>query len=187
MKDVQREYPQLSACGLNCGLCPRYHTDGSSRCPGCGGKEFSTKHPLCGVISCTQRHGEIEYCYLCEEYPCAKYDNAHLVDSFITHQNMRKDFEKVKTVGLAAYQAELNEKMEILQTLLEHYNEGRRKSFFCIAVNLLDIQDVRDAMKQIEEKISQENTVKENAAIAAGIFQAMADKRNISLKLRKKS
>gem|GEM_PF-3991072 len=31
-----RSYPLFSDCGLNCGLCPRYYTDGASRCPGCG-------------------------------------------------------------------------------------------------------------------------------------------------------
>jgi len=34
MEYKQREYPLFSACGLNCGLCPRYHTDGISKCPG---------------------------------------------------------------------------------------------------------------------------------------------------------
>ena len=36
--EYDREYPLFSACGLNCGLCPRFYTDGESRCPGCGAK-----------------------------------------------------------------------------------------------------------------------------------------------------
>jgi len=50
-----RSYPQFSACGLNCGLCPRYHTSGITRCPGCAGENFLMKHPSCGVLSCSQR------------------------------------------------------------------------------------------------------------------------------------
>ncbi|HOQ09753.1 MAG TPA: hypothetical protein PLG09_06470 [Syntrophomonadaceae bacterium] len=47
---------------------------------------------------------------------------------------MPKDFEKVKTIGLEAYQRELEEKIDILHYILDNYNDGRRKSFFCTAV-----------------------------------------------------
>lgn len=185
MKTNPRSYPMLSACGLNCGLCPRFYTEGTSRCPGCGGPGFTEKRPQCGVISCCQRHGGIEYCYLCEAYPCKKYDGAHLTDSFISHRNMLSDFARAKEKGMEAYQAELNEKMAILQALLDGYNDGRRKNTFCVAVNLLELQDVRDVMAQVADEIDPQAPVKEKAAQAAGLFQAMADSRGISLKLNK--
>jgi len=40
---------------------------------------------------------------------------------------MPKDFEKVKTIGLEAYQRELEEKIDILHYILDNYNDGRRK------------------------------------------------------------
>lgn len=49
-------------------VCPYYQMDGYSKCPGCSGEGFMTKHPTCGVLSCSQRKG-LEYCYLCDEYP----------------------------------------------------------------------------------------------------------------------
>jgi len=185
MNNYQRQYPLFSACGLNCGLCPRYHTDGKSQCPGCAGEGFLTKHPSCGIISCCQRHA-IEYCYLCDEYPCKKYDGADLTDSFITHYNQLKDFEKVKNIGLDAYQAEQNEKVEMLRNLLGNYNDGRQKNFFCIAVNLLEMEDVKHVMEQITYEAKPEDSIKEKSAIAVRLFQNMADTRNITLKLRKK-
>jgi hypothetical protein len=108
---LKRQFSLFSACGLNCGLCPRYHTDGD--CPGCGGENFSEKYLLpvfycgqlqtssCGILSCTERHN-IEYCYLHNEYPCEKY-NKWKIDLFITHQNMMKDFEKAKNIGIGEY------------------------------------------------------------------------------------
>lgn len=186
MNNYQRENPLFSACGLNCGLCPRYHTEGTSKCPGCAGEEFLTKHPSCGILSCCQRHGDIEYCYLCDEYPCKRYDNADASDSFITHRNQLKDFEKAKEVGSDAYQSELSEKMEILQELLLNYNDGRRKNLFCIAVNLLELNDVKDVMTQIAVEVNADSPVKEKSAAAVRLFQVMAEQRNISLKLRKK-
>ena len=76
--------------------------------------------------------------------------------------------------------------MEILQTLLESYNDGRRKNFFCIAVNLLELQDVKNVMEQINDETEPDDPIKERSATAVRLFQAMADKRNITLKLRKK-
>lgn len=180
-----RKYPLFSACGLNCGLCPRYHTDGVSKCPGCAGEGFLSKHPLCGLLSCSQRKG-IEYCYLCDEYPCKKYDGADLSDSFITHKNQLHDLDKAKRIGMEAYESELNNKIEVLKQLLENYDDGRRKNFFCVAVNLLDSQDIISVMEQIAYASNVEAPLKEKSAIAVRLFQAMADRRNISLILRKK-
>lgn len=185
MEYQTRKYPLLSACGLNCGLCPRYHTDGKSQCPGCAGENFLKKHPSCGILSCCQRHG-IEYCYLCGEYPCKKYDGADADDSFITHLHQFTDFDRIKSIGPEAYQSELNEKVNILHDLLTNYNDGRQKNFFCIAVNLLELQDVKQIMEQITYTVMSEDTIKEKSAIAVHLFKDMADKRNVMLKLRKK-
>lgn len=185
MEYTQRQYPSFSACGLNCGLCPRYHTDGTSRCPGCTGKGFLEKHPSCGALSCCQRKG-IEFCYLCEEYPCKKYEGADLYDSFITHRNQLHDFDKVKKIGLETYITELNKKIELLEHLLQNYDDGRRKSFFCVAVNLLELQDIHSVMKQIADETYADVSIKEKAKIAVCLFEDMAETRGISLQLRKK-
>lgn len=186
MEYQQRAYPLFSACGLNCGLCPRYQTDGASKCPGCSGEGFSTKHPACGILSCSQRKG-IEYCYQCDEYPCKKYDGADQADSFITHLKQFHDMQKAKTLGIGTYKNELDEKIAILETLLINYNDGRCKSLFCLAVNLLELQDVRHVLEQIVSEIPPEQSVKEKAAKVVQLFQAMAEQRNLTLKLRKKS
>ena len=184
MKYQTRDYPLFSVCGLNCGLCPRYHTNGSSRCPGCAGEGFSTIHPLCGVLSCCQRKG-LEYCFYCDEYPCMKYDGADSKDSFITHKNQFADNEKVKRIGNESYKNELNAKIGILEELLKNYDDGRRKGGYCLAVNLFDIQDVRTVMGQIADAVEPQASIKIKAATAVRLFQAMADEKGIILKLRK--
>lgn len=185
MEYRQREFPLFSACGLNCGLCPRYQMDGASKCPGCSGEGFLTKHPTCGVLSCSQRKG-LEYCFQCDEFPCKKYDGADQSDSFITHLHQFTDMEKAKTLGIDAYKRELDEKIGILENLLAHYDDGRRKGLFCLAVNLLELQDVQSVMEQIELETNPEQPIKERAASAVLLFQKMAESRGIVLKLRKK-
>lgn len=152
-------------------------------CPGCGG---GPGNQPCAIARCSQQHGEIEYCYLCDKYPCEKYDGIDLFDSFITHRHQLKDFEKVRKIGLERYQSELDEKMEILKFLLENYNDGRRKSLFCVAVNLLELQDLKTVVNEIKERAKPDSPIKEKAALAAETFQAMASERNVVLKLNKK-
>ena len=191
MKYEIRKNPLFSACGLNCGLCPRFYTVGTSRCPGCAGEGFSDVHPACGILSCCQRK-DLEYCFLCEEFPCKKYDGVDLTDSFITHQNQFKDMEKARLMGVEVYEAELNEKVNILQELLSNYDDGRRKGFFCLAVNLLDLADINSIMNQLKnesEKVSDDAkpqiALKSRAELADQLFQSLADKNGIVLKLRK--
>jgi hypothetical protein len=180
MKDFRRSYPLFSLCGLNCGLCPMHV---GHYCPGCGG---GAGNKPCAIVRCSRQHGEAEYCYLCEAFPCEKYDGSGELDSFITYRNRMQDFERARRGGLEAYQAELAEKIIMLKFFLDTCNDGRRKSFFCLAVNLLDLQDVESVAKQMAAE-PEGRSLKEKAALAVSLFEEAAAKRNIELKLRKKS
>jgi len=137
-------------------------------------------------LSCSLRKG-LEYCFLCDEFPCKKYDGADQTDSFITHKNQFRDIEKAKQMGIAAYEDELNLKIKMLEELLENYDDGRRKGLFCIAVNLLELKDVSFVMKQIKEETTSLAELKEKAKVAARLFEARAAELGIELRLRKKA
>jgi len=179
-----RSYPQFAACGLNCGLCSRYYTVGSSRCPGCAGEGFLDVHPTCGILSCCQRK-DLEYCFECDEFPCDKYDRWGDSDSFITHRNYLADMEKAKRIGMDAYKAELDEKIGILETMLKNHDDGRHKGFFCLAVNLLDLHDLKEVIERIVVETTPDMPHKERAKTAARLFEETAQRRGISLKMRK--
>ncbi|WP_123811007.1 hypothetical protein [Hydrogenoanaerobacterium saccharovorans] len=67
--------------------------------------------------------------------------------------------------------------------MLENYNDGRRKSFFSIAVNLLNLHDLKNIIEQINSKTACENLVlKEKANVAVTVFQTAAEQKNIVLK-----
>ena len=181
LKNFSRADPLFSLCGLNCGLCVMYI---GKYCPGCGGGEGNQS---CSIARCSLNHEGVEYCFLCREYPCEKYAGIEVLDSFIVHRNQKKDLEKMKRIGREAYQTELHEKMNILDLLLSEYNDGRRKSFYCLAVNLLELHDLKSVMEDIESEVrSNQLTVGEKSKIAVKIFEAMAGRRNIHLKLHKK-
>lgn len=88
---------------------------------------------------------------------------------------------------MGAYRAEQEEKICILKWLLQNCNDGRKKTFFCVAVNLLELEDVRNVMAQVKsEETFAELSLKEKAAYVTRQFQKAADKQGIVLKLRKK-
>lgn len=183
MEGFDRNYPLFSLCGLNCGLC-QMHLGGY--CPGCGG---GSGNQACAIARCSLQHGSVEYCFECSEFPCGRYDGLEEYDSFISHRNMIRDLKKVKDIGIDAYRAELDERISILRSLLAEYNDGRKKTMYCQTANLLELQDLRDVMGQLAEAMDSQAeglSLKEKAAIAAELFQTMADRRGVVLKFNKK-
>ena len=178
MKGFVRGNPFLSLCGLNCQLCPM---NLSGHCSGCG-----VDNQSCKIARCSIERGGVEYCFQCDRFPCDQYARRNDMDSFITHQNQMQDMEKARRMGLPAYNAEQEEKRKLLEYLLSNYNDGRRKNLFCIAVNLLEIGEIKEVLQRIEaDRNFLEMGKKERAAVAAQQMQDVAAQRGILLKLRK--
>jgi hypothetical protein len=180
VKNFQRKDLSFSLCGLNCELCTMKL---DNYCPGCGG---GAGYQSCSIAKCSKQHDSVEYCYQCSEYPCEKYEGIEEFDSFITHRNQLKDMQKAEKMGIEQYHLEMIQKVDILKYLLADYNDGRRKSFFGIAVNLLDLQDVKNIIEEINSQTTSNNlTIKEKASVAVTVFQTVAQQKNIILKLNK--
>lgn len=79
MTDKLKKYETIGCCGIDCGLCPRFHTKGESGCPGCGGLNFKDKHPSCGFLTCCVIKNELEVCSDCNDYPCKRFDSEKAV------------------------------------------------------------------------------------------------------------
>ena len=80
---------------------------------------------------------------------------------------------KARRFGIEAYNVEQTEKAKILDILLSGFHDGRKKTLFCAAVNLLELQELQTLLK-------------EKSAFVAGLLQDTAATKNIDLKLRKK-
>jgi hypothetical protein len=181
----KRVYPYFALCGLNCGLCPRYHTAGDSRCPGCGGPDFHLKHPSCSVITCNRKHDNVEFCFQCSEYPCERYKQPSRVDSFITYRNVLTDFADARD-NLPRYKRILNDKVEILGLLIDRYNDGKRKNFYCIAVNLLPLEEIKAIMNLIKTDFDKQGLPAKDIILSiTKLFTDCAKLKGIELELRK--
>ena len=179
MKGFVRSNQLLSLCGLNCGLCPMFL---GNHCGGCG-----AGNQTCAIARCSLEQGGIEYCYQCASYPCARYAHIDDYDSFITHKRQKEDLERAQKIGIDNYNLEQEEKMQILGHLLANYNDGRRKNFFCVAVNLLALAELHEGLHQIEANTTLPTLpIKEKSAYVAALFATIASRRNVQLRLNKK-
>ncbi len=149
-----------------------------------------TRFSLCGLncLLCSMHLGG--YCPGCggPEYPCSRYEGFDDEDSFVPHRNRQQDIAQAWELGLETYMAQLEEKREILDELLAHYNDGRRKTFFNRAVYLLPLEDLQGVRAALDGQPAQmEQEVKARALAAVQLLQEAADRRGLSLKNTKKA
>ena len=188
---MSKQYPSIACCGLDCGMCPSFHSSGPSRCPGCAGPDFASKHPSCSVITCCVKKHHLEVCGQCPEFPCDKFAKRldSPVDSVLTYKNIRHNMAFIKEQGLPKFLELQQQRMAILEQMLSGYNEGRSKSMYCIAATLLPIEKLTAALNEAEIRIRDEviksADVKGRAQILRELLNAVTLKEGIELKLRK--
>ena len=188
-----KAFPSIGCCGIDCGLCPRYYTAGSSRCPGCAGPGFYEKHPSCGYITCCVKKRNLEVCSQCDEFPCSKFESwlgNPEYDSFVTHQRIRPNLEFIRTQGLESFMEQMAKRMALLQTMLESYDDGKSKSLYCIAAALLPPAGMEESLRRAEQRIKQDDVkladVKTKARILRSLLDDCAARTGVELKLRQK-
>ncbi len=113
-QEFRREDTLFSLCGLNCGLCPMQLR---GDCGGC----FSDSpcYAACPLAPCSVRHGNVQYCFECPEYPCRRYDGIDKYDPLISHRNQKRDLLRARKMGIDAYLNEQQAKKLILNRLLK--------------------------------------------------------------------
>ena len=185
-----KEYPIVGACGLNCSLCPRHHTEGASRCPGCCGPDFWQKHPECGFITCCVKERHLETCAQCVDWArCEKVakllDSAKYCDSFISYRPLAANFTFIQKNGIEEFVRLETEKERFLKKLIDNYDDGRSKSFYCIACQLIPLDKLRKVVENVELKMTEDTTSKEKTKLTRAAINNVANNLQIDLKLRK--
>lgn len=180
MKGFDRTEPRFSQCGLNCLLCSM-HLGGY--CPGCGGGRGNQS---CAVARCAMERKTGGFCSGCGQFPCERIEKMAEYDSFVPHSRMVRDLKRAESMGIEAYIAQLEEKRAILNQLLVGWNDGRRKSFYCLAAYLLELEDLRGVFLELQAAVPADRPIKEKAITAVGILKKTAEVRGVILKLNKK-
>ncbi len=195
MNKLIKTYPTIGVCGLDCGLCPRYYTVGPSRCPGCGGPDFFNKHPSCSFITCCVKKKKLEVCAECSEFPCSKfktdkeYQQWDHSSSYPPSQKVMSNLNFIKEYGVKKFIDQQEKRIRLLEIMLENYNDGRSKSFFCKAAALLNLTSLENSLGDASQKIKvnniKSNDVKIRANILKNILNEVAFKERIELTKRR--
>jgi hypothetical protein len=172
-----KKYPIIGVCGLDCGLCPRYYTAGISRCPGCGGHDFLNKHPSCSFITCCVKKNNLEVCAECSDFPCSKfrsneeYQQLKESSSYPPSRKIMLNLNFIKEHGIERFAEQQKKRIKLLETMIENFNDGRSRNFYCKATALLDLISLEDSLDKAIQKIRSDNIKSNNAKIKAKILK----------------
>ncbi|MDY0282438.1 MAG: DUF3795 domain-containing protein [Salinivirgaceae bacterium] len=187
MTGTIKKYDTIGCCGIDCGLCPRYYTDGDSACPGCGGLNFRDKHPSCGYLTCCAIKKGHEVCSECEDYRCKRFDSEKDgYDSFVTHKKVFINLDFIKENGIDYFIAQQKQRINILRDFIDNFDDGRSKNYFCLCCALLPLDKLNETHGFIKSKQSDRLSTKEQNIILKDKLQMIADNLDIELKLNKK-
>jgi len=189
-----KSHPTIGCCGIDCGLCPRYHTEGKSKCPGFYGINFlEVMVHTCSFINCCFKNKKIETCGECNEFPCKKFNSKwfgnNAYDSFVTYKKAMLNLYLIKNYGFEKFLKQQIKRMKYLNRMLKEFNDGRSKNLFCLSSALLSIERLTNAIKHAREIIcvekTPENDTKTKAKIIKNCFFEEAEKESVELCLNK--
>jgi hypothetical protein len=191
-----KTHPTIGVCGLDCGLCPRYYTVGPSRCPGCCDPDFFNKHPSCSFITCCVKKKNLEVCAECSDFPCSKfksdeeYQQLKESSSYPSYKKVMPNLNFIKKHGIEKFVGQQKKRIKLLETMIENFDDGRSRSFFCKAATLLDLISLENSFDAASKKIKadniESNDIKTKAKILKSILNEIALKKGIELVKKKR-
>lgn len=184
---MQINYTEIGICGLSCRLCPRYNTETESKCDGC--KSENRMAVGCPFITCAVKNKGIEFCWDCEDNKtCEKWKKHREFgkqhDTFICYQKLEDNISFIQKHGAGEFEQVQKIRENLLKEMLQEFNEGRSKSYYCIAVTVFEIDELKKALTKAKED-STELEIKAKSKILHSILDEIAEGKNYCLKLRK--
>jgi len=130
----------------------------------------------------------LEVCAQCTDYPCEQFRDADRGPDYkTTAKRILTNQEYIRVQGLDAFLTRQAERKAILRELLSNFNDGRKKTLYCLAATLLPLDKLQGALSEAKRHVekSGETDQKENARIMKEILESLAVNENESLRMRK--
>lgn len=144
---------------------------------------FNEKHPTCGFVTCCVNKRGLETCADCEEYPCVRFEKDHSgLDSFVSHRKVFSNLNDIRLGGLVSFMERQRIRIGVLNDFLACYDDGRSKSFYCLACTLLPMERLLEC-QEFMKTINPTDDVKQKCKMLKDRLQQMASELNIELKL----
>jgi hypothetical protein len=187
-KEMKIDYPEIGVCGLSCRLCPMYNSKSASRCAGC--KSEGRMKVGCPFIACAVKKKGLEFCWQCPDHEACEKWHTHRElgrshDSFVCYQRLENNIAFIEQQGISAFEADQKKREHLLSEMLDEFNEGRSKSYYCIVATVMDTQEIAEAIAQARDNSAGADIKTKSKALHA-ILDKIAQERGYNLKLRKK-
>ena len=92
--------------------------------------------------------------------------------------------QAIKGMEQATKGMEQEKRENLLREMLSEFNEGRSKTYFCIASTVCEIKDLKRILNEAKEQ-SKGLDIKKKSNILHDLLSQLAEKQNLILKLRK--
>ena len=188
MKSLPKfEYKEIGVCGLSCRLCPSFHRTTKSKCYGCKSKDRIKVG--CTFIRCAVQKKLLDFCYLCEDNrTCEKWKKHRMLsrerDSFVCYQKLEDNIAFIESFGLENFEKDQILRENLLKTMLGEFNDGRSKSYYCIAATVFKLEELENAINAAKERSVGLN-LKSKSKLLHSILDQIASDNKYFLKLRK--
>jgi len=144
----------------------------------------------CPFITCALKKKGVEFCWDCKESrTCEKWKNhrqaGKKADSFKCYQKLEADIAFVQKNGVPEFEKVQAAREKLLKKMLEGFNEGRSKSYYCIAATVFEISELKTALAKASAA-SKGLETKEKSRTLHAMLDGIASKKNYCLKLRKR-
>jgi hypothetical protein len=132
----------------------------------------------CPTAKCAVDKKGIEFCWECPQnggcsrwQKHAEYGRTH--DSFVSYQKLENNVAFITKNGISAFEKEQQTREQLLRELLAEFNEGRSKSLYCIAANVLEIPELESLLGEARQN-SKGMTIREKAVLVHSLLDKIA-------------
>ena len=143
----------------------------------------------CPFMTCALKKKGIEFCWKCSENKmCEKWmkhrESGKKVDSFTCYQNLEVDIAFIQKNGVDEFEKTQKIKEHLINGMLREFNDGRSKSYYCIAATVMDTGELEEALTRAHQN-SDGLDIKEKSRVLHSVLDEIAKQKNYYLKLRK--
>jgi hypothetical protein len=143
----------------------------------------------CPFITCAIKKMGVEFCWDCKDNAtCEKWQKhreaGKSYDSFKSYRRLEGDINFIREQGVEAFNALQLVRESLLRRLLDEFNEGRSKSYYCIAATVLEIEELKDAIEKADSRSKSYNII-EKSRLMHSLLDVMALEKGHKLSLRK--
>jgi hypothetical protein len=106
------------------------------------------------------------------------------VDSFTCYQRLEDDIAYIQKNGVDEFEKAQKIKERVINGMLREFNDGRSKSYYCIAATVLETGELEEALTQARQN-SDGLDIQEKSSVLLLVLDEIARQKNYSLRLRK--